>query len=278
MKISESTTYPHPVLTPWSDDISGSPMSTIVGVQILDDGRRIVLTCDTTLNHPDILSILKTGKASFGVYIRCQETGFRELTELEFPHGVYEFPVGALLGRVHVRPMIWTRENIPGYLPQGAHTEYDGPLDVAAGRFLALDYAHAFDVAHPALPAIESIFEIKESQSVPEGEFNVDTDADRIAIHMAPQTFELVQKLRATNDAARAAIMNSLYAPTIMEILQQLKEAPDSFDSFRWINPFRARCASVGVDIEAPQLLNDAQKLLDRPFATLSTMLSEDQL
>lgn len=273
MKISESTIYPHPVLTPWSDDVAGQPMSCTVQVQITSDGRRIVLSCRAKLDHPDILSFLGDRKASYGIYVRCQETGLRELTALDFPEGSHEFAPGGLLGRVYVRPMIWTRESIHDYLPSGAHPEYSTPMDVAAGRFLALDYEHAFDVAHPALPPIESIFEIRESQDVLEGEFDINTDADKIAINMAPKTFELVQKLRETDDGARAALMNSLYAPTIMDVLQKLKESPDNFEGFRWIHPFRARCESVGVNAESPSLLNDAQKLLGMPFSTLSTML-----
>jgi len=227
------------------------------------------------LDHAGILDLISEGKATFGIYVRCQETGLRELRDLEFPLGSHTFAPGALLGRVQLRPMIWTREILAAYLPNGAHSEYTEPMSVGAGQFLALDVEHVFDVSHPSLPPIESIFEVKENPNLAEGEFMVDTGADRIAIRMASQTFQLVQQLRDTNGAARAALMSALYAPAIMEILDQLREGTEDFERFRWLHPFRARCTSVGVDLDNPSLLNDAQRLLGNPFADLSFIISE---
>jgi hypothetical protein len=248
-------------------------MSSNVDAREVDDSTRISINYDTSLEQAEILQLLGEKKACFGMYVRCQSTGLRELKELAFPTGSYTFEPGALLGRVQLRPMVWTKEQLNSYLPSGAHAEYDRAVHVDAGQFLAIEAEHIFDVAHPSLPPIESIFEIAEDPGVLEGSFSIDPSGDKVSIRMCHSTFQLVQRLRDESDATRAALMNALYAPVIMEILDQVRSDPGAFDHLRWIHPFMARCSSLGVDVQNVNLLTDAQKILEYPFNTLCSMI-----
>jgi hypothetical protein len=274
MKISETTSYPHPVLAPWSSDIAGMSFATKVVYRQSDDGTELSIHCEVELNQPDLVSLIAAGTAGFGCFIRCADTGFRRLQRIGFPTGRHDFASGALLGRVQLRPVIWSVDPITGYNPAGAHPEFGTGTDVPAGQILALGDELIIEVTRPELAPLESIFEIVATDDVEDGEFEVNPEADRVVVNMSPSTYELVQHLRQTDDETRTVIMNALYVPIIMEVLDLLGESGwDQFDQYRWPHPFRLRCEQMEVDIEKLDLLNDAQKLLARPFASLRQLI-----
>lgn len=273
MKIKESTSYPHPVLAPWSEDIGNASFDTRIVFELNESENQVTIRCDVTLDHPDIRSLIETGSATFGCFIKCQETGLRRLQPLGFPSGSQQFASGALLGRVQLRPMVWSTRQIADYEPAGAHAEFAGGMNVDAGQILALDDEQLIEVTRPPLPPLESIFKIESSDEVPAGEFELDTTDDHITVLMPKATYQLVQDLRNTDESTRAALMNALYVPIIMEVLDQLRDGDDQFEQYRWLHPFRARCELAEVDLTKPSLLNDAQKLLQQPFASLSQLI-----
>lgn len=275
MKIKESTSYPHPVLAPWSDDISGASFDTKIAFRLDENINQVTLHCDVALEHPEIQNLIDSGRATFGCFIKCQETGLRRLQPLGFPIGSQQFASGALLGRVQLRPMVWTTSKVAAYNPSGVHAEFAGNMDIDAGQILALDDEQVIEVTRPALPPLESIFKIQSSDSVPPGAFEIDTEVDRITVFMSKQTYQLIQELRNESDSTRVVLMNALYVPVVIEVLDQLRAGTAQFDQYRWLHPFRARCEEADVDISNPDLLNDAQKLLQRPFASLCQLIED---
>ncbi|HSY35614.1 MAG TPA: hypothetical protein VK814_07690 [Acidobacteriaceae bacterium] len=277
MKISESTSYPHPVLAPWSTDISGAIFETKINYREELQSNQLSIHCQVTIDQPDILALIQNGSAIFGCFIRCQETGFRRLQRIGFPTGTHDFARGALLGRVQIRPIIWTIESISAYNPVGAHPEFSKAGGVDGGQILALGEEQIITVTRPPLPAIESIFEIRSSRDIPDGQFSIDAERNRITVTMDEATYRLVQELRQSNDDTRAVIMNALYSPILMEVLEQLgKRGYEPFEQYRWLHPFRARCELTNVDIKKLDKLNDAQKLLSRPFASLRRLIQSE--
>lgn len=277
MKITETTSYPHPVLAPWSADITDATISTEITFREEGDGNRVSMHCAASLDQPDIVSLIQDGSATFGCFVKCQETGLRSLYRFGFPSGVHHFAPGALMGRVQVRPMVWAENPIAGYSPEGAHAEFPGEFDIEPGQILALDDEQFIIVTRPPLASIESIFEIMSSDQVPDGKFEVDTESDRVTVHMSEATYRLVQALRQTDDITRDVLMNSLYVPVVMQVLDQLTDGYEQFEKYRWLYPFRARCEQADVDIDKLDLLNDAQRLLAQPFALLGNLIPKEE-
>jgi hypothetical protein len=273
MKITETTSYPHPVLAPWSEDIQNARFETHIAFQLDEEQNQVTVRCEATLDHPDLRALIESGSATFGCFIKCEKTGLRRLQPLGFPAGSQQFASGALLGRVELRPMIWSARAIGQYLPSGAHAEFAEASDIDPGQILALDDAQVIDITRPPLPPLESIFEIQLSDDVADGTIEIDTDMDRVTVRMPKATYDLVQDMRSAHESTRAVLMNALYVPIIMEILDQLRYGDDQFEQHRWLHPFRARCELAGVDITKPDLFNDAQRLLQQPFASLSQLI-----
>jgi len=276
MKISESTSYPHPVLAPWSDDIGGATIETTINFREDDENNQVSIHCEMRLDQPDIVALINSGAACFGCYVRCQETGMRRLQRIGFPAGTHDFASGALLGRVQIRPVVWAISSISGYKPTGVHSEFSAGSNIQPGQILALDFEQVIEVTRPPLASVESIFEIVAAEDLDEGEFEIDTDADRITVRMPEATYQLVQALRQTDARSRATIMNALYMPIVMDVLDQLREDTSQFEQYRWFHPFYARCQLCDVNLEQPDLMNDAQKLLDKPFTSLRVLVDEE--
>lgn len=275
MKIKESTSYPHPVLAPWSDDIGNATFDTKIAFELDKTENQVSVHCSVTLDQPDIVALIESGLATFGCFIKCEQTGVRRLQRLGFPSGNQQFASGALIGRVQLRPMVWSVKPIADYAPVGAHIEFAGGMDIDTGQILALDDEQVIEVTRPPLPPLESIFEIQSSDTIPDGEFNVDPEADRITVRMSPATYHLVQELRTADDSTRAVLMNALYVPIIMEVLDLLRgdDGDERFEQYRWLHPFKARCELADVDLIDPSLLSDAQRLLLQPFASLNQLI-----
>lgn len=277
MKISETTSYPHPVLAPWSEDIAGASIDTEITFREKDEGSQVSIYFSAKLEQPNIVQLIQEGDATFGCLIRCQETGLRRLQRLGFPTGLFHFAPGALLGRVQLRPMVWAIKRIDSYSPEGAHTEFGNGCDIERGQILALDDEQTIDVTRPPLASIESIFEIIASDQVSDGRFDIDTESDKITVRMNEKTYLLVQSLREENEITRNVIMNALYIPIVMQVLDQLADGYDQFEQYRWLHPFKGRCELEGIDVKKPDLLNHAQQLLAMPFFALNQLIESKE-
>lgn len=276
MKISETTSYPHPVLAPWSDDIRGASIHTELTLREHGEKQQVDIHCECALDHAGLVELIEQGAARFGCFITCRATGFRRLQRFGFPSGAHQFAPGVLLERVQLRPMVWAVEPISSYAPTGTHEEFGAPLDIDPGQILAIDDELLVDVLRPPIPSIESIFEIFASPELGAGEFEIDLSGDRIHVDMSEETFDLVQQLRGRSETSKVAVMNALFVPVVMEVLHQLSPTPDEFSQSRWFEPFRQRAELLNVDLVDPDLLTDAQTLLDRPFSGLKIFVAQD--
>jgi hypothetical protein len=277
MKVSETTSFPHPVLAPWSTDFDGMSFAAQISFRENPDDNQVSLHCAVTLDQPDIASLIQEGLATFGCYIKCQDTGMRRLQEFGVPSGIQHFAPGALLGSVQLRPMVWSTREIESYSPAGVHVEFSGTFSIAPGQILALGEEQVIEVTRPPLPTIESIFEIVLSPEAEENEFEINAEQDRITVQMGERTYQLVQGLRQSDETTRAVVMNSVYVPVVMQVLDELVDGSEHFEQYRWLHPFLERCKLSKVDIGKPDLLRDAQRLLAHPFSLLAQLVEQEE-
>jgi len=76
--------------------------------------------------------------------------------------------------------------------------------------------------------------------------------------------------------AGKPVVMNSVYLPAVMEVLDALQSGADQYESYRWHAPFTARCDARAVDPKTDtSILESAQKLLDGPASGLEQLVAE---
>lgn len=275
MRISDETRYPHPVLAQDTGDFTvGEFDMKFMLSEYLATGA-LSIQHEATLTEEGIRELVESGKASMGCIVRCADTYHNELRELAWPTGRTDFSAGALLNRVSLRPVVWLKKNLSGWNPGTIHPEFSPPVDLAGGDIIAIGAEHIISVGQAKLAPIESIFELDRSPDIPEGKLQVELERDRITILAGERTHENIMLLREQK-AGKPIVMNAVYLPAVMEVLDALQSGADQYEQWRWYAPFMARCDARGVDPKKDtSIFESAQKLLDSPASGLEQLVAE---
>ncbi|MCY4557184.1 MAG: hypothetical protein OXF79_12570 [Chloroflexi bacterium] len=277
MRLSEETRFPHPVLGLETGDFTAGGFD--VEFTSVEDRESGALTLEhaITLTEPEIRQLVETERAAAGCFVRCADTFFAELRPMSWPRGRTDFTAGKLLNRVSLRPMIWLLQDLPDWDPGTINPEFSPPVTLGRGDIIAVGAEHIISVGHEKLKPIESIFELDRSPDVPEGTLQVDPDRDRITILAGPGTYETIRLLRE-QAGGRPVVMNAVYLPAVMEVLDALRMSEDGYQGRRWYQTFVAKCDARGIDPSADSsILESAQKLLDSPAGSLAALVAETE-
>lgn len=275
MRFSEETRFPHPVLGLETGDftIGGFDME----FKTIENRQSGALALDhtITLTEPGIRELVLTDRAAAGCFIRCADTYHAELRTMSWPSGRSDFAAGVLLNRVSLRPLIWLREDLSEWNPGTIHHEFEPPVSLGRGDIIAVGDEQVISVGQAKLAPIESIFELDSSPDIPEGTLQVEFERDRITILVAPGTYETIRLLRE-QATGRPVVMNAVYLPAVMEVLDGLSMSGDQYQGQRWYQTFCAKCDAKGIDPSAgSSILDSAQKLLDSPAGSLAGLVAD---
>ena len=273
MRLSDETRFPHPVLSPFSDDYLEGEFDVEFTIDETPATGALSLTYQVKVTDAAMAQLVQNGQATAGCFISCSDTYYNMLHSLSWPTGRLDFVPGSLLNRVVVRPVIFANDNIPKWDTGTINSEFDLPVDLLKHDLLALGEAHTFSVGQAKLAEIESIFELDFSDEVADGVIQVNLDADRITITTSRKTFDVIDLLRGQANGA-PIVMNAVYLPAVMETLNELIREPGQYQGRRWYTPFAARCDVTGVKIEDASLsiLDAAQTLLESPIERLDEL------
>lgn len=277
MRLSNATRYPHPVLSPFTNDYSSGEFSVEFDVSENPETGDLTLWHKITLTEESMLDLVNNGKVEVGCIVRCMDTYYVRLHPFAFPTGRTDFPAGDLINTVNLRPIIWVKEEMPGLASENIHPEFGGVIPLKDGDIVAMDVDFDISVGLAKLAKAESIFELKMSDDVPEGTVKVDVEHERISLFMGPKTFEFTNKLRNSSYGS-PVVMNSVYLPAVMEVLDLLRKDQESYADRRWYKPFVEKCVFKGVQLSGEfSLIAAAQMLLETPLASLEDLVQEDE-
>ncbi|HGM7285344.1 hypothetical protein [Stenotrophomonas maltophilia] len=266
MKISESTSFQHPVLAPWLRDIAGYRFDVELRTAEDESTNSLFIDCQVVMDQPDIRTLIDSGAANFGILVRCTDTGYRKVIKLGFPRGLHEFAPGALLGRVQFRPMIWLVSNILDYSPRGRRVEFDNVDALGAGTILALAEEYLVDVSRPPLPSIESLFELRVASHVEDGLFDIDLNSDKVTIDVSEATFSVINSVRSGAITGAGSIQNLFYSQIIMHLLHEADLRKLELFGYRWCVALYATVESLGRELEGGCKMSLAQLILNKPL------------
>ncbi|MYI68598.1 MAG: hypothetical protein F4103_07600 [Boseongicola sp. SB0673_bin_14] len=277
MRLSQETRFPHPVLGLETGDFTSGGFDA--EFTLVENTKSGALTIEHSmiLTESEIQRLVATERAAAGCFVRCADTYFAELRPMSWPQGRTDFTAGKLLNTVSLRPLIWLLDDLPDWDPGTINPEFSPPVTLVRGDIIAVGAEHIVSVGHAKLRPIESIFELDQSPDVPEGTIQVDPDRDRITILADPKTYELIRLLR-DQAHGRPVVMNAVYMPAVMEVLDALRESEDGYQDRRWYQTFLAKCDAEGIDPSADSsILENAQKLLGSPAGSLASLVAETE-
>ena len=276
MRITEQTRFPRPVLSPETGDyLEGEFIVAFEGREVRETGA-LVLEHDITLTEPAIRDLVVNGEAAVGCFVRCNDTYYTDLLRLSWPKGRSDFPPGTLLNRVTLQPLIWLERPLHSWDPGTIHHEFEPPVSLGDADVIAVGPVHVMSVGQAKFAPLESIFELRRAADTVKG-LSVDPEGDRVAIFVEDETFETINLLRGQS-RGQPVVMNGVYLPAMMEVLDLIRSAPGQYEGYRWHQPFLAKCDAKGIHLaQGMPLLEAAQRLLEWPVRSMSLLVSEGE-
>lgn len=279
MRIDPGKGFPHPVLRPaeYGDDYPNAEFQVDIECRRAKDGVAVAMTADfsAALSNPDLLQLAQKGAAEYVLLVRSPKTHFRDSFRCDGEPALIERSFrGELSGRVEFSSFLVCVETQRAFVAQGWHADFAGlAFDLAPGVVLAEDKPKEYWIDAADEAPISSIFEHEPTGSQ-EGRWECDMEGNRIKIRLSSADSMRFRNARAqaNNTPQGQYLMNGLYLPVLIHVLNEADKVGDEFKDYRWFDSLNHRLEEVGckpLGSEQTDRAMDAQKVLESPFAKM---------
>ena len=190
MKITYRS-YPHPVLSHFSDDLIRCAFQATVTV---DTTRTFYkLQIETVLGDRDLKQLIDSGKAAYALHIESGATRYRRLVTSAEPVFTLDIPASAVEGAVDVCVLIVATDAIPDYRNKNFHPDYEGRgFAVSKGDVLAVTEDRTFlaDNERDQLRRIPSIFEVARTTDREANAMEIELMGNKITIQLTSEDYD----------------------------------------------------------------------------------------
>jgi hypothetical protein len=267
MRLSRRS-YPYPVVGN-RDDVPGAAFQATV--EMFADKETIYLDLNIQNSSSTLRGLIAAASAAYVVHVECTNTLFRRVFELREHTERIAIRADQLNDLVEVNVFAVATRDIPGYIVEGAHSDYEGSaFDVKKADILALGEGRVFVVesSYDVLGRIGSIMQIEGATEEGDLPMRVDFNGEKIRIILSKDDFRGYKLLRH-DEALSAVITTSIVLPALIETLHYVEsetggDAGDALDALRWYRILTRRIAEMDLHNEGDKL-TQAQKLLELP-------------
>lgn len=270
MKIDEKTRFPHPVLSfDTQDYLDGEFNIRVVAVAETLPTDQVTVEVEMSFTELSLRKLIEEGQAGIGFFVTCLDTYFSRLIPIGLEDRRFAFDPGSLVGKVIFLPMIWAKREISKFPLSHCHPEFGkGVMCLDVGSVLAVGESQSLIIGREKLAEIDSIFSVVQASDLKDDELLVNPDSEKIQLLVASNIYQDFNRLRSLPHG-KPIILNSAFLPAVMDVLDLIRQSPLEYEGRRWYRVFKAKCEYLGVDLEAPSLWRDAQKLLNTPFGKI---------
>lgn len=269
MKLSGTSRFPHPVLSPETDDFSDGAFSIDLSVEESLQASQVNLSYSVNLTERSLAKGVETGALGIGVLAACPETYFSELVPFGLVPGKAAFEPGTLIGRVILQPVIWAKRELNDFPFQKVHAEFGTRTwKFEPGDVLALGHEIVLNVGREKLAQIESIFSLVETPTLSNDTLSLFLDAEKIQILVAANLYQQLNQMRGMANGG-PILLNSVYLPAVMQVLAALTEGASGYEGRRWHRVFMAKCDHLGITPDIDEVWSAAQRILASPFGAI---------
>lgn len=270
--ITSDRAFPHPVLSPFRDDVF--PNDFAMELQVGGDADNFYLFLTFALSNPTLTGLIGEGKASLGVHVECKRNFFRRLFPLRSASERIVISSSELVGRVEVSGFVNAAVPLFDYRVSGCHADYDGfAFTVDRGDVLALTRTVFFDayVDYDPLKNINSILTIRRSEEMEDGPLVLETSGDKLIATLSKSDYDHYVELRG-DPALGPLLANQVAFPVLIESVHELKNTPEDDVEIemakRWYRSIAMKLTTLGINIRRPDAsaIEAAQALLSLPL------------
>lgn len=281
MRFDGAKSFPHPVLRPGSSDYEAVEFEVEIKVERIEWTTSVRIEVDFTLSDTDLLRLVGRELAQYVLVMRCAFTNFRRDLRTSEERVVQEFSDGEIAGELEITPFCVASSAIRDFKASCWNADYKGrAFDLPEGSVLAMDYPVKYWIDTADDSHIGSIFKLVPDPRERRGQWSCSPMDNKVEIHMHPQDFERFcrARQRLSSNADAYYLMNSVYLPAILYLLEVADTDRDELASKRWYTSLETRlrdldCPPIGS--ESADRLRDAQAILENPFQSLP-FLRED--
>jgi hypothetical protein len=270
--IIHDRSFPHPVLTPFRDDVIPNDFS--MEVRVSPDADNFYVEAQFAYRNQTLIDLVRDGQAIHSVHLECRRNFYREIFSSREPIQKWTIKASELVGRVEISGFIRAQLPIEGYRIAGAHADYgDAKFQIRSGDVLAVCPTQYFDafVDYDPLRNISSILTIRRSEKDDEGPISVETNDDKIVATLSQKDYDRYTDLKA-DPAFGPLLANQVVVPVLLEAVHEIRDGSD--DDFeegmtrRWYRSVYKKLADLGMDLRTRKssALEALQVLLKLPL------------
>ena len=275
MRFDPGKAWPHPVLRPpsYGDDYPHAEFEVEIEVRKINNSSAIEVDAVFELSDGKLLDLIGSKTAHYVLLIKAPKAHFRDLIESYDQHVSKVYSKGELSGRAEFLPFVICRKELISFESNGWHSDFSGRrFNIPSGAVLAEDVPKDYWIDTAEEAPIGTIFGTRPNNDLPEGRWRcVLFDEDRVWIEMSNADSSRFSDARdrANNRPEGQYLMNGLYLPALIAVLNEVDMSPNDYQDHRWFDSLNKRleeleCRPLGEG--AADRLVDAQKILDSPF------------
>lgn len=275
MKVS-TRYYPHPVLSNFSDDITGSSFEVEADIKPTN-GVNYTFNIKCELKNEDLWNYIDQGLACFTIHVECSSTRMREVFKSYTNEFSFDILADRLNGKVEVCAFILADKDIHNYFNSMFHDDYSGiSFEVVKGDVLAVATGKRFDADKEKddLKSIPSIFTVGKNEEHDAPPLDIDFgQTNKIVLKLSKKNFEYYGQLAKNSDLGKI-VASMILVPALVALLEQIKSSDfdyEQYESCKWFKSIERRLMSLGIDIKENNDFQDstivvAQKIVGDPL------------
>lgn len=283
MNFNRARSWPHPVVSPLSDDVM--PNVFDFRLDVLPEYQRWILGIEATDEDATLAQCVGAGEARYLAHVECKRTYFRCAIMSDKPAFEMSIDGNSLFGVVEVSLLLVATKDLDEYRHPNQHADYrDGTFNIGIGEPLAVAVSKSFDAFLEADPILRlsSILDIKRGDEDLRV-MKVNCHGDRIVIELPSAEYDRYRELRV-DPRIRGTLATSVVLPALLDSFFYVRTLGSDLDDFkenhRWCRVVLSRLERMEIDVlnaspESGVPLEAAQLLLREPLRRSLEDLSE---
>ena len=282
MRNNSQKSYPYPVIRESHDDFYDETFSAEPDFILSADDNIATFTLNYNLSSRTIKRQIANENATYLTVFSCRDTFFHKVFRTSEEAGnTVEINTDEIYGKLTVESFVYITEDVAidlknineEYLPKDVFA--DKRFEYSAGSVIAQSKVWSFDFIPGLFNFNQSLFQLELDEELPNGEWLVSTDQDKIIIKAAKDIINI--ETRLTDHKYGESVMdNSIYFAAVMHVVQELSDTPELVDEFHWAKVVDQMKIQKGINDNEP-VYRIASKLMDQPFSELENMIEAEE-
>jgi hypothetical protein len=269
--------YPHPVLTHFSDDIVNSVFMPVVTVRA--NKNAYVFDAVFKTNNADLLTLIGNKKARYAVHVECAQTRYRNVFKDGAEKFTFEIAAGMLDGHVELTLFILAASPMDKYRNGHFHPDYARlTFRVRKGDTLAVGHDREFtaEKKNDPLRNVPSIFSIVPSDLEDATGMDIDASGPKVRVTLSRPNFDAYASLKS-DQSLHPMLSAVVIVPALVAVLDEIRRAAiegtiDSYADRRWFIVVARRLRDMGIDPQNGESFLDsslriAHELVGQPLS-----------